>query len=112
MTRKLTIVCLCGSTRFYEDFIEANLQETMQGKIVLSVGVFGHSDKVIHGRNIELSEQDKTMLDKLHKEKILLSDEILVINRGGYIGSSTRSEINFAMGLGKDIRYLYRTGEG
>lgn len=96
------IVCLCGSTRHHRDYVEANLQETLKGHIVLSVGVFGHTAIEVHGREIDL-EEHKSSLDELHKDKIRLADEILVI---GKPGASTRSEIALAQELGKPIRYL------
>lgn len=93
------IVTLCGSTRFYDEFQEANRCLTLEGKIVLTVGVYGHQGD-------ELSEETKESLDKLHKRKIDLADEIFVVNPGGYIGESTRSEIEYAFRQGKPIRYL------
>lgn len=96
------IVCLCGSTKFKEQFINANFGETMRGNIVLTVGFFAHTDAHQH----TLTVNEKIGLDNLHKRKIDLADEILVINIGGYIGESTQSEILYAVGLGKPIRYL------
>jgi hypothetical protein len=96
------VVCLCGSTKFKQAFIDANFRETMQGKIVLSVGWFSHAD----GNIYTPTEEEKVMLDELHKRKIDLADEILVLNVDGYIGESTRSEINYASRNGKWIRFL------
>lgn len=84
------IVCLCGSTRFKDEYRAENRRLTMEGKIVLSVGLFGHAD------DVEFEEGDKEMLDALHKRKIDLADRIHVINVGGYVGSSTDSEIAYA----------------
>lgn|SRR5512135_1429411 len=100
------IVCLCGSTRFKDTFDEANYQETMAGRIVLSVGFFMHASGNRHGEQIGATAEQKIALDELHKRKIDLSDEILVLNVGGYIGDSTRSEIDYAVKNGKDVRYL------
>ena len=97
---KPTIVCLCGSTKFKNEYIKANQKETLKGKIVLSVGLFGHAD------GLSLTEKQKDGLDELHKRKIDLSDEILVLNVGGYIGSSTASEIKYAESINKKVRYL------
>lgn len=99
------IVCLCGSTRFKEAFEDANYSETMKGNIVLSVGFFGHSDGT-HGELIGCTAEEKVDLDYLHKRKIDLADEVLVLNVGGYIGESTRSEIIYAMETLKPVRYL------
>lgn len=87
---KFNVVTLCGSTKFKDEFLEMQRLLTLQGNIVLSVGLFGHADKE------ELSKEVKEMLDDMHKRKIDMSDEIYVINKGGYIGASTRSEIEYA----------------
>jgi DnaJ-class molecular chaperone len=100
------IVCLCGSTKFYEHFQRANYNETMAGRIVLSVGFFPHSSKKAHGQKLGCTEREKKKLDRLHKRKIDLADEVLVINVKGYVGSSTRSEIEYAKKTGKKIRWL------
>lgn len=102
MMNKPIVVCLCGSTKFKQEFIDANFRETMQGKIVLSVGWFSHTD----GNIYTPTEEEKVMLDELHKRKIDLADEILVLNVGGYVGESTRSEIGYASRNGKWIRFL------
>jgi hypothetical protein len=97
------IVCLCGSTRFMEVFFEAGWRETLAGKIVLSVGVCKHAAH--HGAEA-LGEDVVKRLDDLHKRKIDLADEVLVLNVGGYIGDSTRSEIEYATRNNKPIRWL------
>jgi len=93
------IVCLCGSTRFRPAFEAANRHETLAGRIVLAPGVYGHAD------GLEPDPETKRTLDQLHFRKIALSDEILVINVGNYIGESTRAEILYAQEHGKPIRY-------
>lgn len=101
-----TIVCLCGSTKFYKQFQEANYRFTMDGKIVLSVGFYPHAVNEMHGEGVGITEEQKRALDELHKRKIDLADEVFVINVGGYIGSSTTSEIHYAWKLQKPIHYL------
>lgn len=101
-----TIVCLCGSTRFYAAFQEANYRETMAGRIVLSVGHYPHSPGEAHGESAGCTADQKVALDELHKRKIDIADEVLVLNVGGYIGESTRSEIEYATAHGKPVRYL------
>ena len=109
------IVCLCGSTRFYEMFQQANYEETMAGKIVLSVGFYRPSPQSksevakhsgTNGETWGCTPDQKIALDVLHKHKIDLADEVFVLNVGGYIGESTRSEIEHAKKRGKPIRYL------
>jgi len=100
-TRK--IVCLCGSTRFYRTFREFNKRLTLGGFIVLSVGCEYHSDE-----GLGITHEQKLELDILHKCKIDLADEVLVLDVNGYIGESTRSEIEYATAKGKPVRYLSR----
>ncbi len=94
------IVVLCGSTRFIKLFDAMSLKFTLEGKIVLSVGTHYQSD---HG---SVWEDKKPMLDELHKRKIDLADKVFVINKNGYIGYSTRSEINYATMVKKPIEYM------
>lgn len=93
------VITLCGSTRFKEDFERVNRELTLAGNIVISVGCFGHSGDTF-------TEEQKVMLDDIHKRKIDMADAIYVINKDGYIGSSTRSEIQYALRLGKQIIYM------
>lgn len=101
MQGKYKVITLCGSTRFKEEFLEVQKRLTLEGSIVISVGLFGHS-----GDDEVWDEGVKEMLDDMHKRKIDMADEIFVINKGGYIGSSTKSEIEYAKTNGKPVRYL------
>jgi len=101
MIGRYKIITLCGSTRFRNEFLEAQKRLTLEGNIVISVGLFGHS-----GDEEVWLKKTKVMLDDMHKRKIDLADEIFVINPGGYIGTSTRSEIEYAEHTGKRISYL------
>jgi hypothetical protein len=136
-----TIVCLCGSTRFYEEFQAANYRETMAGRIVLSVGFYPHCSERAHGEPVGCTDEQKAKLDELHLRKIDLADEVLVLNvlqrtcpacgtpwrhdriqvqkcscgaeigdvqPTGYVGDSTRREIEYARRTGKRIRWLER----
>lgn len=93
------VITLCGSTRFKEDFERVNKELTLAGNIVISVGCFGHAGDVF-------TDEQKVMLDDIHKRKIDMADAIYVINKDGYIGSSTRSEIQYATRLGKQIIFM------
>lgn len=101
MVGKYKVITLCGSTRFKDQFIEVQKRLTLEGNIVISVGLFGHS-----GDEEVWKEGTKEMLDDMHKRKIDMADEIFVINVGGYIGSSTKSEIEYAESQGRVVRYL------
>jgi hypothetical protein len=100
------VVCLCGSTRFREHFEKANYELTMAGKIVLSVGFYWQSGHVVHGETLGCTPEQKKGLDELHFRKIDLCDRVYVLNVGGYIGFSTRNEINYAEKVGRPVDYL------
>ena len=111
MVGKYKVVTLCGSTRFKEQFMEAQKRLTLAGYIVISVGLFGHAgdQEVWDGMDEGTLSKTKEMLDDMHKRKIDMADEIYVINVGGYIGDSTRSEIRYAEEHGKPVRYYEDT---
>ena len=99
MIGEYKVITLCGSTRFKDDFERINKELTLLGNIVISVGCFGHAGDTF-------TEEQKIMLDDIHKRKIDMSDAIYVINKDGYIGKSTRSEIKYALNRGKQIIYM------
>ena len=108
MVGKYRVVTLCGSTRFKDAFMEAQKRLTLAGFIVISVGLFGHAgdSEVWENMPEDTLTRTKEMLDDMHKRKIDMADEIFIINVGGYIGSSTQSEIEYATNTGKMIKYL------
>lgn len=108
MVKQYKVITLCGSTRFKEEFLKAQKDLTLQGNIVISVGLFGHSgdNEVWENMDEGTLTQTKEMLDDMHKRKIDMADEIFVINVDGYIGESTKSEIEYAKKTGKVINYL------
>ncbi len=108
MVGNYKVITLCGSTRFKDQFMEAQKRLTLEGNIVISVGLFGHSGDNEVWENMDEGTLTKTkeMLDDMHKRKIDMADEIFVINVNGYIGDSTRSEIDYALKHGKSVRYL------
>ena len=99
MVGKYKVITLCGSTRFKDDFERINRELTLAGNIVISVGCFGHAGDTF-------TEEQKVMLDDLHKRKIDMADAIFVINKNGYLGSSTKSEINYAWRNHKEIIFM------
>ena len=108
MVKNYKVITLCGSTRFKDDFMRVQKELTLKGNIVISVGLFGHSgdNEVWDGMDEGTLSKTKEMLDDMHKRKIDMADEIFVINVGGYIGDSTRSEIEYAIKNGKKVNYL------
>lgn len=101
MVGKYKVITLCGSTRFKDEFIATQKRLSLEGCIVISVGLFGHSgDEEVSRPGV------KEMLDDMHLRKIDMADEVMVINPGGYIGQSTRREIEYAKSVGKPVNYL------
>ena len=101
MVGKYKVITLCGSTRFKDEFIATQKRLSLEGCIVISVGLFGHSgDEEVSRPGV------KEMLDDMHLRKIDMADEVMVINPGGYIGQSTRREIEYAKSVGKPVTYL------
>jgi len=101
------IICLCGSTRFTEQMLVKQWELTKQGHIVLSwcavpEWYFQGDDKT----HIGDQEGVKEIVDEVHLRKIDIADEVFVLNIGGYIGESTRHEIEYARKLGKPINYM------
>ena len=109
MVKNYKVITLCGSTRFKDEFMKAQKDLTLKGNIVISVGLlFGHSgdNEVWENMDEGTLTRTKEMLDDMHKRKIDMADEIYVINVGGYIGDSTKSEIEYAIKNGKKVNYL------
>lgn len=108
MVGKYKVITLCGSTKFKDEFLKSQKDLSLKGNIVISVGLFGHSgDSEVWGNMDEGTlTKTKEMLDDMHKRKIDMSDEIFVINVNGYIGDSTKSEIEYAIKTGKKVNYL------
>ena len=108
MVGRYKVITLCGSTRFKEDFLGVQKTLTLEGNIVISVGLFGHSgdSEVWEGKEEGEWSDTKMMLDDMHLRKIDMADEIYGINRGGYIGESTRREIEYALTQGKKVNYM------
>ena len=119
MINEFKVITLCGSTRFKEQFLEEQKRLTLEGNVVISVGLFGHSgDEEVWKPGI------KEMLDRMHLSKIDMADEIFVIrstfgrllptgrkNVDGYIGESTKREISYALAHGKTVEYLEKPRE-
>jgi hypothetical protein len=97
------IVCICGSTRFPAEILEAARAETMQGRIVLAPGVFSQAD------GEQLGPEVIRRLNDLHAEKIRMADEVLVVDVGGRVGETTAQEAAYAVSLGKPVRYWSKT---
>jgi hypothetical protein len=100
----MRIVCLCGSVRHRDEFLAAQAAETLAGRIVLGPGVFSGPD------GVTLSTQQVEELHTLHRRKIDLADELLIVTPDGRIGESTAAELAYGSSLGKPIRYW--TGVG
>jgi ribosomal protein S15P/S13E len=103
--KQFPVVCICGSTRFEKETKEMAEQLTLAGQIVLMVNAWSKKDALHEPQNPKDLET-KTMLDAIHKQKIRMADYVLVVNIGGYWGKSTQSEIDYAVKLGKPVKYV------
>lgn len=105
------VTTLCGSTRFPDAFALANMHLSLQGRIVIGLGMQGHADEPRGARFLtsdgDERKPEKQGLDELHFRKIDLSDGIYVVNVGGYVGSSTRREIAYAKSQGKRVEWMF-----
>jgi hypothetical protein len=111
MSEQPIVTTLCGSTRFPEAFALANMHLSLRGRIVIGLGMMGHADDP-RGAKFLTSDGDESTpgkqgLDQLHFRKIDISDGIFVVNVGGYIGSSTKREIAYAVKNGKTIEWMF-----
>jgi hypothetical protein len=110
------VITLCGSTKFEAEFAEVNQRLTMEGCVVISLGMFSLPDVPNYdwtADNLDL----KGRLGGVHLQKIRMADEVYIVDPRGYVGESTRREIAYAESLGKPVRYLSRerrarTGDG
>lgn len=96
----MKIITVCGSLKFYKEMMEITEIMELQGNCML-VPIYNSN----RPNKDTFTEEEALMLDKMHKEKIKLADAILVVNVDGYIGNSTRNEINYARSLNKEIIY-------
>lgn len=111
----MTVVTLCGSSRFPDAHMIAMMHESLRGNVVIPMGLYGHADYP-EGAEFLTSDGDESTpekqgLDELHLRKIDLADEVLVVNVGGYVGSSTQREIDYARREGKRVRFLFPDGD-
>ena len=93
------IACVCGSTRFKDEYLELHKQLTLAGIVYVSVGFFGHQER------IEPTPIEKAVLDALHMYKVQMSDYLVIVDIDGYIGESTAKEIEYGKLLGKQVYY-------
>jgi len=104
------VVCLCGSSKFKEEFEHAAQVFTYHGWIVLSMCFFSHHEKAKDNPNVDRFDRIKPALDELHKRKIDLADLVLFMDVGGYMGDSTKSELLYTQQHGKPYAF-WRTSE-
>ncbi len=99
------VITLCGSTRFEAEFAEVNQRLTMEGCVVISLGMFGLPELPDDDWTADSSDLE-SRLGAVHFQKIRMADEVYIVDPGGYVGESTRREIAYAESLGKPVRYL------
>lgn len=96
----MKIITVCGSLRFFKEMMEITEKMELEGNCML-VPIYNP----LKSNKDNYSDKDAIMLNKMHKERIKLSDAILVVNVNGYVGNSTKSEIEYAKALNKEIIY-------
>ena len=103
------VITLCGSTTFQTEFAEINQRLTLEGCVVISLGMFSLPDLPDYDWTADGSDL-KGLLGRVHFQKIRMADEVYIVDPGGYVGESTGREIAYAESLGKPVRYLSREG--
>lgn len=99
------VVTICGSSKFKTEILAEVARLTTEGKLVISLGLFGHHDLPDYNWDTDASDL-KTMLDALHRQKIDMADSVHVVNPGGYYGESTAREVAYAESLGKPVTWM------
>src|SRR4051794_19437799 len=105
------VITLCGSARFEAEFAEINQRLTMEGCVVISLGMFSLPELPGYDWTADSSNL-KGRLGDVHLQKIRVADEVFIVDPGGYVGESTRREIAYAESLGKPVRFLSRERRG
>ena len=105
------IICFCGSSKFVGEMAVLMWEFEKLGNICVGLHLMpnGYGEAKGHGKNYHhLAELEgiAEQMDALHRRKIDLADEIFIVNLNGYIGESTRNEIEYAEKLKKPIKYL------
>ncbi len=95
----MRVITVCGSYKFKKEMMEITEKMTLEGNCMLTPIELSRENKETY------TEDEALTIGKMHKEKIKLSDAILVVNVNGYIGNSTNSEIEYAKSLNKEILY-------
>ena len=96
----MKIITECGSMRFIKDMMDISVKLELEGNCLL-MPIYSPT----RSSKKDFTEEEAEMLDKMHKERIKIADAILVVDVEGYIGESTKNEIEFAKSLGKEILY-------
>ena len=101
------VITLCGSAKFEAEFAEVNQRLTLEGHVVISLGMFSLPALPDDDWTVDSSDV-KGRLGRVHLQKIRMADEVFIVDPGGYVGESTGREIAYAESLGKPVRYLSR----
>lgn len=95
----MKIVTICGSFKFKEEMLKISAELEIKNNYVVLQPVYG-------GDNLVYTVEEMKKMGELHMKRIEISDAIYVVNVGGYIGSSTKKEIEYARSLNKEIYFL------
>lgn len=93
------IITICGSMKFQEQMMESAKKLELEEQYIVIQCVYFDKSRI-------LTSQEVNILNELHCRKIEISDAIYVVNVGGYIGESTRKEIEYAHALNKEVLFF------
>ncbi|MCL1785905.1 MAG: hypothetical protein FWG39_02015 [Alphaproteobacteria bacterium] len=96
----MKIITMCGSLRFESEIRYWSERLELEGNCVLSIIYPTADDKDAY------TPEQHELLDIMHKKRIDISDAVFIVNKNGYIGSSTKDEIEYAKSIGKEILFL------
>lgn len=95
---EIKVITICGSMRYAKEMMKiAEELELKNGYAVIQC--------VYNVNGLKYEGLDASILDKIHRKKIDISDAIYVVNIQGYIGNSTKKEIEYAINTGKEVIY-------
>lgn len=92
----MKVITICGSFKYSQEMMKIGEELQLQGNCVILPN-FPTKDNY--------TAQEIKLFGEMHKEKIKISDAIFVVDVEGYIGNATKSEIELAKSLNKEIIY-------
>ncbi len=94
----IKVVTICGSLRYADEMKKIAVQLQLEKNYAVIQCVY-------NSEGVKFQEKEASIFDKIHRKKIDISDAIYVVNIDGYIGNSTKNEIEYAIKNGKEVIY-------